>query len=249
MKWEQYYSHTYNDQGHIKHVLKTSPLPVIDQEGLNQITSTNTTLDENPPTIDQESLNQNAAETEENEHTQNKALHTSKQQKRRVHWNDKLTIHALESCGAICQRPDWKKPDITICVCGSVSTPTTWEWNAKNTASRATRKLRHGEEDFKSKKYRDQLTDVVTTLYITTFINNENQNCPPPKNKEWNVDQCICSICCDEVHDDRHSPHIVGPTKINSQKVLRNDISIPQRPKAREVTVQLKSPNNPQTQS
>ena len=148
---------------------------MIDQESLNQITVTPTVL-------------------EENDHTQNQALRTS-QQKRRVHWNDNLTIHALEPCGAICQRPHYKRPDCAICTCGSVSTPTTWEWNAKNTASRTTRKHRHEEVDFKSRKYRDQLTDVVTTLYITTFNDNAKQNCPPPKNKEWNIDQCICSTC------------------------------------------------------
>ena len=102
MKWEQYYSHTYNDQGHIKHVLKTSPLPVIDQEGLHQITVTPTVL-------------------EENEHAQNQAIHISNQQ-RRVHWNDNPTIHALSPCEIICQRPNYKELNIKSCECGTIKT-------------------------------------------------------------------------------------------------------------------------------
>ena len=152
----------------------------------------------------------------------------------------------MEPCGETCHRPHCEKTDVTICECGTRKTPTTWEHNAKTTASRATKKLRHGQENFKSKKYRDQLTDVVTTLYITTFNNNAKQNCPPPKNKEWNIDQCICSICCEEVHDDRHSPHIVNPTKNGSQKILKNNTFILQRPKEKEDDLQIKIQDNPQ---
>ena len=224
MKWEQYYSHTYNDQGHIKHVLKTSPLPVIDQEGLHQITVTPTVL-------------------EENEHIQNQALHTSNQQ-RRVQWNDNPTIHTLKPCGATCQRPHYKKPDITICVCGRDKTPTTWEHNANSTAVRAARKLRHGKVDFKSKKYRDGLTDVAITMYkLGISKNSDSPNCPQPKNKnKWDI--CLCSICLDEVDQDKHTLHIVCPTTNNNQAALKSGTAILQRPKQKETSPLTNTPSS-----
>ena len=54
MEWENYYSHTYTDQGQIKHALKTRIVKVTDQESLNQITPLNTELDENHTVIEQE---------------------------------------------------------------------------------------------------------------------------------------------------------------------------------------------------
>ena len=217
MKWEQYYSHTYNDQGHIKHVLKTSPLPVIDQEGLNQITVTPTAL-------------------EENEHTQNQALRTS-QQKRRVHWNDNLTIHALEPCGAICQRPHYQRPDNAICTCGRNSTPTTWEHNASATASRAARKLRHGQVDFKAKKYRDQLTDVVVTMF-QLGIGKNWPNCPPPKNYNKQSPQ--------PEEDDAEPKQDTCLTTNTNHTASNSNINILQRPRLTETSP---SPNTPSSSS
>ena len=53
-------------------------------------------------------------------------------------------------------------------------------------------------------------------------------------------------MCCEEVYDDRHSPHIVNPTKNESRNVLKNETFILQRPNGKEATAQIKTPNSPQ---
>ena len=122
-------------------------------------------------------------------------------------------------------------------------TPTTWEHNAENTAGRAARKLRHGQVDFKSKKYRDGLTDVVSTMYLLGIGKNTNSsNCPPPKNKDkW--DTCLCSICCDQVDQDKHTLHIVCPATNFNQAALKSGTAILQRPKLTKIGPSTNTPS------
>ena len=53
-------------------------------------------------------------------------------------------------------------------------------------------------------------------------------------------------MCCEEVYDDRHSAHIVKPTKNENQKILKNNTTILQRPKEKEADVQIEIQDNPQ---
>merc|ERR1712074_232571 len=150
----------------------------IDQESIDKSTPINTALDENPPMTNRKRPNQikkattSTKTSEMNEQTPNQVLRTSQKQ-RRIHWDSNPPkIHPIEPCGTTCLRTDRNGG---MCDCGTSRTTPQHLLNNKQTQ-------RRNKETQKSKQYRDQLTDVVTTLTILEAINNNSEpTCPSPR--------------------------------------------------------------------
>ena len=183
------------------------------------------------------SLNQTATESEKKEQAQPKAIRTS-QQKVKVHWNENLTIHALQPCEAICQRPFYKRDGLLQrCICGTRETGLRGSDSKKQTE-------KVNEKTQKSIRCRDGLTDVVITMHkLGITKNNDDPNCPPPKNRSKR-ETCLCSICYNEVELDEHTLHIVCPTT-NNQTALKSGTAILQRPKQTEICPSTNTPSKP----
>merc|ERR1712074_93041 len=190
-----------NDQGQIKHALKPNTLKAIDQESLDQSIPINTVLDENPTVTHQGNLRLIAKTTKStttpdiDEQTPNQVLRTSQKQ-RRIHWDSNPPkIHPIEPCGTTCLRTDRNGG---MCDCGTtITTPSQHAERTKQTE-------RRNKKTQKSKQYRDQLTDVVTTLELIDAINNNTEpNCPSPRYlyKTPKPDICQCTICCEDPTD------------------------------------------------
>merc|ERR1712074_405090 len=224
----------------------------IDQESIDKFTPINTALDENPPMTNRKRPNQinktttSTTTSEMNEQTPNQVLRTSQKQ-RRIHWDSNPPkIHPIEPCGTTCLRTD---NNGGMCDCGTSPTGHRQSHGTKGTE-------RRNKQTQRSKQYRDQLTDVVTTLQIIEAINNNTEpSCPSPSDfykrslKITKPGICQCSMCCDDPYDDRHSPHIVRSTTDINQNTSKSDITILQRPKVMEVTSSTNPPRQPQAKT
>merc|ERR1712148_154233 len=200
IEWDKYYSHTYNDQGQIKHALKPNTIRVFDHENIDKFTPINTALDENPPMTNRKRPNQinktttSTTTSETDEQTPNQVLRTSQKQ-RRVHWDSNPPkIHPIEPCGTTCLRTD---NNGGMCDCGTSPTEHRQSHGTKGTE-------RRNKQTQRSKQYRDQLTDMVTTLELIEAINNNTEpNCPSPRYlyKTPKPDICQCTMCYEDPTD------------------------------------------------
>ena len=142
-------------------------------------------------------------------------------------------MHPIQTCKVICQRKGESDGSHRACRCGSTSTtPGRQDDQRKQTE-------RRNEKTQRSKQYRDQLTDVVTTLELIEAVNNNTEpNCPSPRYfyKTPKPDICQCTICYEDPTDHYYSIHVTRPKSNKKQTTSKRDIAILTRPKDMEVT-------------
>merc|ERR1712074_270066 len=114
-------------------------------------------------------------------------------------------------------------------------------------AERTKQTERRNKRTQKSKQYRDQLTDVITTLELIEAINNNTEpNCPSPRYfyKTPKPDICQCTICYEDPTDHYRSIHVTRPTSNKNQITLKSDTSILQRQKEIKVNPTTNTPTH-----
>ena len=154
LKWEEFYSHSYVDQGQLKHALKPDRIHSKNQTDLNTIMTSPVEPDQDMPSPN----NVHLASSKDQERSE-----------RHIHWNPDIRTHYIKPSGIKFQFVEFKPPFVM---------PTTKTMDLTHQRKLEERFKQTG----KSKKERDQFINAAITTHLCYAKNaNIDPRCPPPK--------------------------------------------------------------------